>query len=250
MEVARHTPAIILNRQSYRENDSLVVIYSLKYGKERLAARGTKKLHSKLAGHLEPLSLVDVMILEGKSGLYLGSAITRDAYLEIKADLNKIYYAGRALSWFNNLVKDREADEKLFFLLGEWLEIVNNYLDLDQKFSKERGELFLVAFWLKLLTTLGYSLQLQECLDCHKKIKAGENYFNLVNGGLICRDCALILKKTPSVGLLPISDDSIKLLRFLGTNKFDQIKKIQITAKQSEDLLKLGLSFLRYHFEH
>jgi len=246
MEAARNTPAIILNRQSYRENDSLVIIYSLKYGQERLVARGTKKLQSKLAGHLEPISLADVMILKGKSGDYLGSAICRDAYLGIKADLHKLSYAGQALNRFSRLVKDREADEPLFFLLGTWLETIDAFSPV--MFSKERGELLFAAFLWQFLAALGYQPELYHCQSCQKNILAGENYFDLKSGGLRCSACA-IKEDGPRRGeLVVVSDNLIKLSRFVLENTFSKVGKLQADREDIRLAFQLVNNFFRYHF--
>ena len=139
MEDTNNTKAIILKRQSYRENDSSVVVYTPDFGKMTLIARGTKKITSKLIGHLEPISLSDIMIVKGKGRHYIGGAICQDAFLNIKDDLNKLYYAGQGIRVFNRLVRDGQGDPDLFNLLKNWLEL----LDTAAELSKEKGALFL-----------------------------------------------------------------------------------------------------------
>jgi len=246
MEATRNTPAIIIKRQSYREHDSLVVIYSLKYGQERLVARGTKKPQSKLAGHLEPISLADVMILAGKSGDYLASAISRDAYSGIKGYLNKLYYAGRALRWLSRLVKDREADERLFFLLGDWLEIIDDYPTVD--FSKERGEILFSFFIWKFLALLGYQPEFHNCQSCRRQISAGENYFDLRSSGLNCRDC-VSPGESRRPELVRAADNVIKLVRLALDSELLQSTRIKASRVDIQGLTDLINSFLKYNFE-
>ena len=66
MEETFNTKAIILKREPFWEADTRVVVYSLEKGKLHLIARGTKKISSKLAGHLEPMNFVDLMVVRGK----------------------------------------------------------------------------------------------------------------------------------------------------------------------------------------
>ena len=106
MAESARSEAIIIKRNDWRENDSRVVLYTKNFGKLSLVARGVKKLSSKLAGHIEPISLVDAMILYGRSFDYLGSAVCQNAYFNLKNDLNALYFAGSALALFDQLVKE------------------------------------------------------------------------------------------------------------------------------------------------
>lgn len=247
MDESKHSQAIILNRSDYRESDSLITCYTRNLGKLSLVARGTKKIKSKLAGHLEPISLADILVIKGKGFDYVGSALTTDAYLGIKDNLNKIYYAGRTISWFNRLVKEGQVDERLFLLLGRWLEILNNYPA--DEFTKENGELFFIFFALKLMAELGYKPEMYQCLNCQEKIKPGKNYFNLKNGGIICENCLEKERREREIAsneLLTISDNCIKLMRFIMDNRLDAAKKLKLDKKVIKELSILTVNFLNF----
>ncbi len=248
MDETRRSMAIILNRSDYRENDSLNTVYSRDFGKLVLVARGTKKNKSKLAGHLEPISLADILIIKGKGFDYVGSALTRNAFLNLKEDLNKIYYAGRAVNWFNRLIKDAVPDERLFLLLNRWLEVLDNYPATE--FAKESGELYFAFFALKLMAELGYKPEMYECLNCRQPIEPGKNYFNLKNGGLVCNPCIdkeKEFQRLNSTELLTISDNCIKLMRFIMDSKLDVAKKLKLDKKVTKELSVLTINFLNFH---
>ncbi len=242
MEETRNTIALVLNRQSYRENDSLVVVYTEKFGKLSLIARGTKKLQSKLAGHLEPINLIDLMIINGRQRDYVGSALTRKAFLNIKGDLNKIYYAGQIITRFKRLIKENQVDQELFFLLNNWLEGLDNY---QATFSKETGELFLSSFSLRLLSILGYRPEMYYCLDCRQKIKPGHNYFDLQNGGVICEAC--FGQKASKAELVSLSNDCLKLIRFIMTNEANRAGKLRLAKKLVKELTNLTTNFINFN---
>ena len=241
MDESRNTPALILNRHNYKENDTLVTVYTKNVGKLNLIARGTKKLKSKLAAHLEPLNLSNLMIIKGRGRDYIGAAIISQAYLGIRTDLNKIFYAGKALSLFNRLVKEEHPDERLFYLITRWLDILEGIKESDREgdLSKENGELLFTVFTFKFLAELGYQPELYHCLGCSQEIKAGVNYFNFKNGGLIEETC-LNKKEFPelryNVGILPVSNDCIKILRFINDNKFAMAGKLKIDKKLIKEL--------------
>lgn len=248
MDETKHSSAIILNRSPYRESDSLVTVYTKDFGKLVLVARGTKKIRSKLAGHLEPISLADILIIKGKGFDYVGSALTQNAFLNLKDDLNKLYYVGRAFSWFNRLVREGESDERLFFLLERWLEMVDQYLP--EEFTKDNGELFFIFLALKLMAELGYKPEMYECLSCRRKIEPGKNYFNLKNGGIVCGLCLEKERQQQGIEateLLTISDNCIKLMRFIMDNKLDTAKKLKLDKRIIKELSVLTQNFLNFH---
>jgi len=251
MDETKNSQAIILNRSDYRESDSLLTVYTRSLGKMSLVARGAKKISSKLSGHLEPISLVNILIIKGKGFDYIGSALGSDAFLNIKDDLNKIYYAGLAINNFNRLVKDNQPDEDLFLLLWRFLEALDNYSA--EEFTKESGELLFIFFALKLLAELGYRPEMYECLSCRNKIKSGRNYFNLKNGGLVCEDCfkreyAEYQKQgIKPAEILTISDNCIKLARFIIDHRLEAAKKLRLDKKFIKELLILINNFINFH---
>lgn len=246
MEESRNTMAVVLGRQAYRENDSLVSVYTKDFGKLTLVARGAKKPASKLAGHLEPLSLIDLMVIKGKSFDYAGSAIVRRAFLKLKDDLNKIYYAGRVASLFDRLVKENQADPSLFFLFLKWLEAVDDYPVQD--FTKEAGELFYLLWAWRLLAELGYQPELRVCLSCRKKVPAGKNHFDLKGGGLLDDACFQAGKQVGHLEVLPLSDNAIRLWRLILSSSLGPVARLKVGKKTIKELSVLTDKFLKYNF--
>jgi len=58
--------AIVLRRIDFREADKRLIFYSEHHGLLTAVAIGAKKITSKLSGHLEPFTLVRVMIAAGR----------------------------------------------------------------------------------------------------------------------------------------------------------------------------------------
>lgn len=243
MVSSRASEGLIIRRNDWRENDSRVVLYTKKFGKLSLVARGAKKFKSKLAGHIEPINLIDAMILPGRSYDYLGSAITRGAYLNIKSDLNSLYFVGLALALFDNLVKEEAEDEELFNFLISWLDNINNNFAVS--LTKDIGELLYNYFVMGLLTILGYKPELYYCLECHQKINREKNYFNLRQGGLICSAClAKSQAKYLPNELVTVSDNCIKLLRvFSETKEYKIIKVEPVLIRELSRLTKSLIDF-------
>jgi len=90
---------------------------------------------------------------------------------------------------------------------------------------------FFAFFGLKLMAELGYKPEMHECINCREKVAPGKNYFNLKNGGIVCASC--LEKERQSQGIsaaeiLTVSDNCIKLMRFIMDNKLDTAKKLKL----------------------
>ncbi|MDX9779161.1 MAG: DNA repair protein RecO [Patescibacteria group bacterium] len=223
--------AIILQRQAWREADRLVSVYTPEFGRLFLVARGARKLNSKLAAHLEPLSISQLLIIKGRGQNYVASAVIDKALLNIKSDLNKLYFAGQALAFFNSLVKTGEKDLELFNYLEKWL------ISLDQaqyqgSFNKDEGRFRLALFYWRVLSFLGYGLSLDSCVACQKQImKGGNNKLNFVQGGLLCPICQANIKENNYQSSYSVSDNCIKWLRYLNREVEPNLKAIKISHK-------------------
>ena len=126
MEASHNTKSIILSRQDFRENDVLVVFFNKERGVFSLIARGAKKKTSKLAGHIEPLNFVDLMIIRGRQYDYVGSVKNIETFPEIKNNLEKIKISIEILKIYKKLIKEGESENKLFSLLYDSLLTVNS----------------------------------------------------------------------------------------------------------------------------
>ena len=233
MDETYTTKAIILKRFSFRENDSKAIVYSRDKGKLELVARGTKKINSKLAGHLEPISLSDIMVVRGRQYNYIGSAVSNNCYKIIKGDLDKLQIAGKAIKNFNKLIKEEQADKKIYILLQEFFNEINKK-DLIADY-----ELLYNFFILKLLVILGYGPELYYCVGCRQKIRPKGNKFDFIKGGIICNNC-----KTGNN--LTISENCIKVMRFAINEKFANLSKLKIKNSISNEIKKIVSSFLEF----
>ena len=244
MDSNRKSKAIVLNRQDYREYDSLVSFYTLNFGKLTLIARGTKKIKSKLAGHIEPIALVDLMVISGKGRDYAASVISQESFSNILDDLNKLHYAGLGIRWLLRLTEENEADPPLFLLLVDYLEVLDSYPE--EELSKEMGELIFSFFIFKFLSLIGYTPEVYNCLSCRKEIGPGNNYFNLNNGGLICESCFSKREEGTENEILKISDNCIKLLRFMLKNEIVSSRRLKIDKKLVKEIRVLTKGFLDF----
>jgi DNA repair protein RecO (recombination protein O) len=231
------TKGIILKREPYKEVDSRVFVYTPDQGKMELLARGTQKPGSKLAAHIEPLNVVDMLVVRGKNKKYLGSAIARDCQAEIKNDFAKVFWSGRAINVFNSLVREDHEDVELFYLLQDFLKAMGRVNDQE--------ELYCHYFYLKLLSALGYRPELNNCQNCQQKIIAGKNHFVFSRGGLICDQCFEEIRAA-SLSVV-VSDNCLKLLRQVLLLDFYGLSRLIVNQAIADEFKSLALAILNYN---
>ena len=93
MSATFKTPGIVLFSRDYKEADRIYIIYTQNYGKISARAQGVRKINSKLAGHLEPLSESDLFIANAKHFSKIGGASLINSNKKIKANTKKVEVA-------------------------------------------------------------------------------------------------------------------------------------------------------------
>jgi DNA repair protein RecO (recombination protein O) len=110
------TEAIILKSADSNEVDRLLTIYSEKLGKINISAKGVKKLESKLRYSIEPISWVQMILVEGKNNLILKDAVIKDQFLNVKKDLGKIKIAQKITDLIDEAIAGQEKDDDIWCL--------------------------------------------------------------------------------------------------------------------------------------
>ena len=84
------TQAIVLRQRKLGEADKIVTLYTSHQGKVDAVAKGVRRTKSRLAGHLEPLTLGSYMLAEGRELDIVTQAETVDAFAGLRADLDRV----------------------------------------------------------------------------------------------------------------------------------------------------------------
>lgn len=139
---------IILARKNYKEADRIITVYSDKYGKLYLLAKGVRRPKSKKRGHLEIFSHIHFSSSSGKGVDFISEVETVDSYLGIRRNLAKVSVAYFFVEVVNGLVREEEKNIQLFNLICQYLEKLESSTNL----KKLRGDfvrdiLVMLGFW-------------------------------------------------------------------------------------------------------
>ncbi len=147
----------ILKSEPFREHDSRVTMYGRVHGKMSAVARGSRRMSAKHLGHLEPLTVAEVMIAHGQSFDKL--AIARRVTVS-SPDLASLALAGAFSSLVDSLVGFGVPETALFDLLLQTRDV---FVDGGIP-TPERARFLYAAATLKLLDILGYAPVLDDKL--------------------------------------------------------------------------------------
>jgi len=177
------TTSIILQTIDRGEADELVVFLSKDLGRSAGIAKNAKRSRIRFSGHLEPLSLVELLVrMRRKDDLvWIDESHVLDGRLNLRKSIHKIAWAryfGELISLF---VPEAHPDAPLF-------EFFDNLLkEMD---DSDLTPVQLMIEEVRLLGLLGYAPRFDACPACGKKIEPGEYaYFSVQAGGACHAKC-------------------------------------------------------------
>ena len=137
------TEGIILKAVDQGELDRLLTIYTKEFGKIRVMARGIKKVESKLRYSLEPFSLSQLILVEGRNFKIVKNAVLVNEFASIRKDLKKIKVVYKIIELLDELIIGEEKDENIWDLLIQTFKIIEGSpTSFSVVFKKFREKLF------------------------------------------------------------------------------------------------------------
>ncbi|MFA4996126.1 MAG: DNA repair protein RecO [Patescibacteria group bacterium] len=214
------TSGIVLKRMNFGEADRILTIFTERFGKVKAIARGVRKGRSKLAGHLEPFMLLDLQLYEGKTFYTVTGSEIKSDFSEIHTELKKTSQAFYLAELVDRFLPDHQGSDEVFNLFCRALQYLN----------KNEKNLFLRIFELKIIEASGFYPELYECVHCKNKLEEESNFWDAVEGGVICGDCQKKFHHGKK-----ISNQLIKLLRLIEKSDFSILEKLKISNEVEEE---------------
>ncbi len=228
------TDAIILRRRNSGEADRLLTVFTPRYGKLQLMAKGARKITSRKAGHIELFMLTDMQVARSRSWDIISQAVTVESYRAIREDLDKTSQAYYLAELIDRFTEENDPNQPLFELLALTLARLSH---VDDPYITLR------YFELHMLGLVGFQPQLHFCLTCEEAIEPVENnYFHIADGGVLCPRHGQV---RPNAEIIPLP--ALKVLRFLQNEPWERAANLQLTPatrQQVENLLLAYITFL------
>jgi DNA repair protein RecO (recombination protein O) len=234
MFVHYRTKAIVLKKVDRKEADQLFTLYTEDFGKLTVLGRAIRKISSKLRSGIEIFYLSEIEFIQGKAYKILTDAILIEKFDNIRKDLRKLTIAIKITEALDNLIQDRESDERVWSLLLGVFKKLNNI-----NFEIKNLKLIYHYFFWNLLSILGYKPELYQCSICQEKLKPEKLYFSKKEGGVICQKC--FLKESLAKEITP---DAVKVIRVILDKNNKNVLKLKIEDKHLKLLEKISKDYL------
>ncbi|MDO9407658.1 DNA repair protein RecO [Patulibacter sp.] len=172
------TEAVVLRSMRYGEADRILHAITPEHGRIGAVARGARRPKSKLGGRLEPLSVVRLELIRGRSDLHtVVGADTVVVHHRILTSHAALTHAQRACHVVDRTAAPDEPAERVHGLVRTLLALLDARPD-------EAHEGLQQAFRLKLLYALGVPPALGACVHCGR----AEHLvgFDAAGGGVVC----------------------------------------------------------------
>ncbi len=226
MRSSFRTSAVVLRHQDLRETDRIVTLYTRTRGRLSAIVRGARKPASRLAGHLEPGTVVQISLVEGRGDFFtLAAAQATVPALHAASSLAVFPSFVHVLEVTTRLTHDVEPDTRLFDLLAAALK------RCDQAASEDSLDAAPIraAFDLSFLRLLGLQPEVRACVHCRKQLQPDGNQLSLMMGGVLCPDC----RREDSDALeLPV--DVLKLLRYFAAATTEEAAQLPVLKLEPE----------------
>jgi len=211
------TPAIVLRQRKLGDADKIVTLYTANFGKVEAVAKGVRRVTSRLAGSVEPLSHGSFMFAHGRNLDIITQALPIETFQPLRDDLGRLSRAFYAAELIDRATEERSENFTLYRLLLDTLRRLSQVSDLD---------LVLRSFEMALLGELGYRPELSECVVCHDPSKEQGRYISASAGGVVCADC-----RPPEIVLHGVSPEALYALQQLQGCTFDEVDALHLGAE-------------------
>lgn len=198
-----------------READKILEIYSDDLGKVRAVARGLRKIQSRLAGHLEPFTYVDLMLAQGRGDLAtVTGAKALEHYAALRRDLKSVASASYIAELVSRLSPEKEANRYFPMLLR------HSFRALDSGHDHLRVTSY---FEWQALHLAGWEPILHDCVHCHAHLYPQGLRFSFSLGGVLCKQCSAADPNSK-----PVNPEVVKLLRCYSERPFNEVEGLLV----------------------
>ena len=220
------TTGIVLKVVPYKENDNLLTVYTLDYGRITIHAKGVRKVNSKNASATSELTLSEFTFIPKKGISTLIKASSINYFRRIKEDLKEYVYATYFLEYILKVTKENDPDQDLYNLLKVSLEKMEQgipYLLLYNKFS------------LAMLEGEGILLEADECAVCGSLNHIAT--ISIPKLGFVCKNCMDLKDRI-------LDKEVLRLFRHLVRVPIDKVEMVEYNALTIKEVTKYVEAFV------
>lgn len=252
-----NTDAVVLRTFNWSESSRTVLFFTRKFGKIALVDRGGRSIKSK-RGRVVSFALMELTFYtsEKESNGYIREVDTMQAFsFEKDGAVGRLAYGSAACETLNMLLPDEEPQAALFAYFVD-------FLNATEHADKRSLPALFLAFFLRVLSHLGYHPSLTHCPACGQASQAGVLaaarpsqasvdqadspptefvQFYPERGGVLCKSC-----QTAADHYIRLSQAGFAHLVALQTASLNEAAAMPIAYADTELLLEAMTKFMSF----
>ena len=229
------TVAIVLKSRRLGDADRIITLLTPFRGKIDVIAKGLLRPRSKMAGHLEPLTMTEVLLAHGRTMDLVTQAQSVETFAVLHNDLQHLSTAMYLLELTDRLTVEHADATEIYEILERSLRAL----------AREDGiQLVTRRFELELLTVTGFRPELDRCLETGEPVAADEAFWTHRGGGVISSDA---LANYPEAR--KIDSQVLRVLRAYQSLSYEEASRIRIDPDLAGRLEQVMHEFVRTQAE-
>lgn len=170
--------AFVLGVHNWGDADKMVTLFTKERGRVKCAVFGCRRPKSPLAAAVQMFNRLEVQLTEGARLATMKQASLCQRYRRLTEDLEVMAYGSFVAELVREFLPEGEADIAVYELLE----------DVFAAFEVRNPRVTaLTAAW-QILEYTGMQLRFERCVHCGTEI-AGDAFFQMKEGGVLCTNC-------------------------------------------------------------
>lgn len=233
------TEAIVLHAMKYGDTSKIVTLYTRKFGKVSVIAKGVRTSKNKMGASLEPMAIVSAVFYK-KQHRDLSLLSKCEIALPLKnlfADEEKLAAGLAVVELLSMAMHGEHEDEALF------CTVVEAITEIDRAHGNPIN--VFIAFIMNFIHRFGVRLTLERCVRCTLSMEntSGNARVQLTEGTIVCALCA----KEGGLSGMPLSAQSVKSLLSLDRVALSQSTEVAMSVAERDESLEVLQVFMRCH---
>lgn len=171
---------VILSESNVGDFDKMLTMLTPGLGKISCVAKGARRPKSALLAGTQIFCFGEYLMFKGSQTYHINSVETIEVFYNLRTDLDKLKYAVHINKIIQEVTHENQNCYKILQLLLNTLYTISETdKDLD---------LVLSIFKLRLLCILGFTPQINRCVNCKESEKL--KFFSLRDSGFKCEECS------------------------------------------------------------
>ena len=224
------TKALTLTATDYKENDKLILLYSLEYGKITVHAKGIRKNTAKLKFSADQFCFGQYELAKVDDRFTLKTCDQLESFYTLREDVVTYYAACTIAECLVNYTEVGQSEPPLFVETLKALQALTNGVE---------PLTVTLRYILKFLELQGFKLEFDHCSVCEQKSR--KLFLDLQRGSLVCDSCR-------SVDSSPVSPRAVATCLMLDGMPYDKLKNLNFSLDLLKDALHVCYRYISHSF--